>query len=162
MASGQDPKRQREEAKEARDLARQAEAVTFGMLAGEWLADCLPRWGEGHAQRQRGILNNYLFPSLGKRPITAIDEREMALALSKIGKRVSHDWAAPVSLPDMCLPMRSRTGICARPTISCGTGTRTSADCTGRNRRRAGIFVPAALQILPMLAQRPGQLVQMR
>lgn len=186
VASGQDPKRQREEAKEARDLARQAEAVTFGMLAGEWLADCLPRWGEGHAQRQQGILSNYLLPALGKKPISAITERDMAQALARIAKRVSHDWAARARIvarhvfaygvshghmrkgDDFMRDLDTNLGGLHREEQTPRAALLTPADLGDYLRRvqayrgRAGISVPAALQLLPLLAQRPGQLVQMR
>ena len=148
---------------------------TFQIVAQEWLAKQTPQWSEAHAIRQGRQLERDLFPWLGARRIADIAPVELLAALRKVEERGAIETA------DRCLML-------ARQIWRYGLATgRVSQDITlglkealqpyrGRHfgaitepadfavllraikAYKGGIVVRAALQLAPMLFQRPNEL----
>ncbi|MDR6935484.1 tyrosine-type recombinase/integrase [Luteibacter sp. 3190] len=81
LANGIDPSASRQEAKRARSLAL-APTPTFQSVAVLWLAR--QQVAEVTANKNRWLLESFLYPDLGHRPIKEITDREMLTTLRKI------------------------------------------------------------------------------
>ncbi|MGF6493935.1 integrase [Luteibacter sp. 621] len=81
IANGVDPSATRQEAKRARSLAL-APTPTFRSVGSLWLAR--QDVAEVTASKNRWLLESFLYPDLGDRPIKEITDREMLTALRKI------------------------------------------------------------------------------
>lgn len=72
-----------ERRKEKRNLERQY-ATTFELVAREWHEQKKSDWTEKTARRNLQVLESWLFPEIGSRPISLIDTEELIDALRKI------------------------------------------------------------------------------
>jgi integrase len=81
IANGVDPSATRQEAKRARSLAL-APAPTFRSVGTLWMAR--QDVAEVTAGKNRWLLETFLYPDLGERPIKEITDREMLTTLRKI------------------------------------------------------------------------------
>lgn len=82
LAQGIDPSAVRKEAKEVTQQAMAVAADTFEAVAREWMAR--QDVAEVTANKTRWLLETFLFPELGDRPISAITARELLDALRKV------------------------------------------------------------------------------
>lgn len=71
-------------------------ANSFEVVANEWYAKEKPHWSDSHSSRVLRALKNYLYPSLGKRPIIEITAPELLAALRKIESRGTIETAHKV------------------------------------------------------------------
>lgn len=81
LANGVDPSATRQEAKRARSLAL-APTPTFRSVGNLWLGR--QDVAEVTASKNRWLLESFLYPDLGERPIKEITDREMLTTLRKI------------------------------------------------------------------------------
>lgn len=76
------------ELKKARKSARvQAAQNTFAAVATEWIAKQSSKWSPGHTTRVQKSLENDIFPTLGKKPVSEIKAGEILAAIRKIEHR---------------------------------------------------------------------------
>ena len=148
---------------------------TFSVVAMEWYGKQKDQWSAGHAERALRQFERDLFPWLGERRLAEIEPVELLATLRKVEERGAIETA-------------DRGLMLARQVWRYGVATgRTSRDITGdlkgalqpyRGRHFAAITDPtelgkllrairaykggpivrAALQLAPMLFQRPGEL----
>jgi integrase len=181
-------KRAREKRDEARKLVadgidpsakrrseKAAGANTFEAIGREWMELQRKRLDEKTYARNLRFLEQFLFPALGRRPITAVRAQEVLAALKRIEERGFHETAHRV---------RSIAGNVFRYGIATGRAERdVSADLRGAlaptvTKNRAAITDPsrigellraihsyvgqpateAALKLAPLTFVRPGEL----
>lgn len=148
---------------------------TFKIVALEWYAKQAPRWSDAHADRSKRQLERDLFPWLGDRRLREIEPVELLATLRKVEERGAVETA-------------DRGLMLARQVLRYGVATgRVQKDITAdlkgalspyrgkhfaaitdpeklgeliRSIRayRGGPIVRAALQLAPILFQRPGEL----
>ncbi len=82
LAQGIDPGSMRKQAKQAEAQAVAVAADTFEAVAREWMAR--QEVAEVTANKSRWILETFLFPEIGSRPIAEITARELLDALRKV------------------------------------------------------------------------------
>lgn len=82
LAQGVDPSAARQEAKQARAEVITIAADTFETVGREWMSR--QEVAEVTANKTRWILETFLFPEIGSRPISEITPRELLAALRKI------------------------------------------------------------------------------
>lgn len=82
LAQGIDPSAERKEVKTARAKAIQQASDTFESVAKEWMAR--QDVSDSTAAKTRWILESFLFPEIGKRPIVEISPRELLAVLRKV------------------------------------------------------------------------------
>jgi integrase len=86
LAFGGNPqKRQKEERKEAERIEA-LKAATFMKLANEWYKRQEDTWSNSSRGRARHILDTYLFPKIGERPVREIATRELLDLILEIEK----------------------------------------------------------------------------
>jgi len=148
---------------------------TFRTVADEWYENQLEGKSESYRDRTKRLLKNDLLPSLGHRPIGEIEPPELLMALRKIEARGAVDMASRA---------RQTAGQVFRYAVATGRAERDpSADLRGALKARkkkhyAAITDPAdvgrllvgidgfegtpvvktALQLSPLLFQRPGEI----
>lgn len=148
---------------------------TFQIVALEWFDKQAPHWSEAHAFRSKRQLERDLFPWLGARRMADIEPVELLATLRKIEER------GAVETADRCLMLARQIW---RYGVATGrVGRDMTADLKGalqpyRGKHfaaiidpaefavllraikayRGGIVVRAALQLAPMLFQRPNEL----
>lgn len=153
-------------------------ANNFRQLATEWFETRLADKSESYRDRSWGLLKNDLFPPLGDRPISQITAPELLMALRKIESRGAVDIAHRA---------KQTAGQVFRYAIATGRAERDpSADLKGALRSRTKKHYPAitepkavaklliamdgyeggpvvkiALQLSPLLFQRPGEIRSM-
>lgn len=159
--------------------AARPDGDTFKAVALEWYAKQAPQWSPSHAERSRRQLERDLFPWIGSRPIADIHAMELLAALQKVEERGAIETADRVLmlarqvwdywLPTADVKQRNITeGLKARLTpyrkktfaaivepARFGELLRASAAYKG------GLIVRTALQLAPLLYQRPGNLREM-
>lgn len=148
---------------------------TFKAVALEWFGKQKSQWSEGHAERSLRQFERDLFPWLGERKLAAIEPVELLATLRKVEERGAVETA-------------DRGLMLARQVWRYGVATgRVGRDITGdlkgalspyRGKHfaaitdpvklgellraiyvyRGGPIVRAALQLAPLLFQRPGEL----
>ncbi len=148
---------------------------TFQAVALEWHAKQAPQWSEGHAERALRQLERDLFPWIGPRRLSEIEPVELLATLRKIEERgaietadrglmlcrqvwrygvatgrVSRDITA--DLKGALTPYRGRHFAAITDPVKLGELLRAI------QAYRGGPIVRAALQLAPMLFQRPGEL----
>jgi integrase len=152
---------------------------TFQTVALEWFDKQAPQWSPGHAERSKRQLERDLFPWLGNRLMADIHAMELLAALHKVEDRGALETADRVLmlarqvwrywLPTTGTTQRNITeGLKARLTPYRG---KTFAAITDPARLgellraimayKGGLIVRTALQLAPMLYQRPGNLRDM-
>jgi integrase len=152
---------------------------TFKAIALEWYAKQAPQWSESHAARMLRQLERDLFPWIGDRPIVQIHAMELLAALQKIEERGALETADRALmlarqvwdywLPTAQVQQRNITeGLKARLTPYRGKNFAAILDpqrMGGLMRAikgyKGGPIVRTALQLTPLLYQRPGNLRMM-
>ncbi len=175
-SDGQDPVKARKVEKLKATLP---DGSTFKAVALEWYAKQAPQWSDGHADRSLRQLERDLFPLIGDRPIASIHAMELLAALQKVEERGALETADRVLmlarqiwdywLPTAKVQQRNITeGLKGRLTPYRGKTFAAIVDparfgdllrsITGY---RGGAIVRTALQLAPLLYQRPGNLREM-
>jgi integrase len=152
---------------------------TFKALALEWYAKQAPQWSESHAGRMLRQLERDLFPWIGERPIAEIHAMELLAALHKVEERGALETADRALmlarqvwdywLPTADVQQRNITeGLKARLTPYRGKSfaaivepVRMGDLLRAIRGYKGGPIVRTALQLAPMLYQRPGNLREM-
>lgn len=152
---------------------------TFKAIALEWYAKQAPQWSESHAGRMLRQLERDLFPWIGERPIAEIHAMELLAALHKVEERGALETADRALmlarqvwdywLPTADVQQRNITeGLKARLTPYRGKSfaaivepLRMGELLRAIKSYKGGPIVRTALQLAPMLYQRPGNLREM-
>ena len=175
-SGGHDPVmvRQAEKLKAAR-----SEGDTFKTVALEWYAKQAPQWSASHAERSLRQLERDLFPWIGAQPMAEIHPMELLAALQKVEDRGAVETADRVLMLarqvwDYWLPTTNNTqrniteGLKARLTPYRGKSfaaivepVRLGELLRAIKHYKGGPVVRTALQLAPLLYQRPGNLSMM-
>ena len=160
-------------------IATRTTGDTFKAIALEWYAKQAPQWSESHAGRMLRQLERDLFPWLGERAMTDIHAMELLAALQKVEERGALETADRALmlarqvwdywLPTTTVQQRNITeGLKARLTPYRGKNFAAILDpqrMGGLMRAikgyKGGSIVRTALQLTPLLYQRPGNLRMM-
>lgn len=152
---------------------------TFKAIALEWYGKQAPLWSESHAGRMLRQLERDLFPWIGDRPIEQIHAMELLAALQKVEERGALETADRALmlarqvweywLPTAGVEQRNITeGLKARltPYHSKSFAAIVEPNRFGDLMRaiktyKGGPIVRTALQLAPLLYQRPGNLRMM-
>lgn len=171
-ATGVDPMEQR---KIAKLKAMNPAGETFKAVALEWLERQLPQWSEVHAKRCTRQLERDLYPYIGERKINDLTPVEILAAVRKTEQRGALETAdRGLQLVGQVFRYAVATGRAARdvtgdlkgaltPYRSKHFGAITDPVKLGElmraiNAYRGGLIVKTALQLAPILFQRPGEL----
>ena len=159
--------------------AGRSEGETFKTVAMEWHKKQAPGWSPGHAERSLRQLERDLFPWIGDRPMPEIFPMELLAALQKIEERGAVETADRVLmlarqvweywLPTATNKDRNITeGLKARLMPYRGKGfaailepLRFGELMRAIRAYKGGPLVRTALQLAPLLYQRPGNLRMM-
>lgn len=159
--------------------AARPEGDTFKAIALEWYAKQALQWSDSHADRSLRQLERDLFPWIGARPIAEIHAMELLAALQKVEERGALETADRVLmlarqvwdywLPTTSVQQRNITeGLKARLTPYRGKSFPAIVEPKrfGDLLRcivvyKGGAVVRTALQLAPLLYQRPGNLREM-
>ena len=152
---------------------------TFKAVALEWYGKQSPQWSTSHAERSLRQLERDLFPWIGERPMIEIHPMELLAALHKVEERGAIETADRVLmlarqvwnywLPTAHVQQRNITeGLKGRLTPYRGKTFAAILDPVrmgGLMRAikgyKGGAIVRTALQLTPLLYQRPGNLRMM-
>ena len=152
---------------------------SFKTVALEWFAKQAPQWSEGHAERCMRQLERDLFPWIGVRPMAAISPMELLAALQKVEERGAIETADRVLmlvrqiwdywLPTADVQQRNITeGLKGQLTPYRGKNfaaivepARLGELLRTIRHYKGGPIVRTALQLAPLLYQRPGNLAAM-
>jgi len=158
--------------------ARQADD-TFEAVAREWHSKQISNWSEVHAKTVMRRMERDLFPWIGKRPMAQLHAMELLAAIQKIEDRQAVETAHRVLdisrqvweywLPSAEVQQRNITeGLKARlqPYHAKNFATILDLKRLGELLRaikhyKGGVVVRSALQITPIVYQRPGNLRMM-
>ena len=185
LARGLDPQEVRAAAREEARAQQAAGAATFGKLATQWFTETSTtrKWAKSTKEKQRSRLNAWLMPALKDKPISEITEQEAATLLRSIqaaGRvdtalrvreilRDIFEFAIDLAVPDVPRFMRESKNLgrltapervsyaAITDPVRLGELLRAMRGYVGR-----GPVVSAALNLLPLLAQRPGAHIAMR
>jgi integrase len=175
LASGIDPS---EEKRIERIIRNLSSADSFEAVATEWYESKLQGKSDSYRDRTRRLLKKDLYPSLGNRPISQITSIELLMVLRKIEAR---------GAVDMAHRAKQTAGQVFRYAVATGRAERDpSADLKGAlksktKKHHAAITDPVqvgklclaieafqgtatvktALQLSPLLFQRPGEIRHM-
>jgi integrase len=159
--------------------AARPDGDTFKAVALEWYQKQAPQWSPSHAERSRRQLERDLFPWIGSRPIADIHAMELLAALQKVEERGAIETADRVLmlarqvwdywLPTAAVQQRNITeGLKARLTpyrkktfAAIVEPSRFGELLRGLVAYKGGAIVRTALQLAPLLYQRPGNLREM-
>jgi len=151
----------------------------FKVIALEWFAKQSPQWSESHAVRMQRQLERDLFPWIGERPIDQIQPMELLAALHKVEERGALETANRALmlarqiwdywLPTADVQQRNITeGLKARltpyrsKTFAAVVEPKRFGELIRAIRTyKGGPIVRTALQLAPLLYQRPGNLRMM-
>ena len=152
---------------------------TFKAVALEWYGKQAPQWSNSHAERSLRQLERDLFPWIGARAMTDIHPMELLAALQKVEERGAVETADRVLmlarqvwdywLPTADVQQRNITeGLKGRLTPYRGKSFAAIVDplrmgelLRAIKRYKGGPVVRTALQLAPLLYQRPGNLANM-
>ncbi len=155
------------------------EGVTFQQVALEWYKLQAPKWSESHADRSLRQLERDLFPWIGNRPMLEITGMELLAALKKIEERGAVETADRVLmlarqvwnfwLPstsnlqrDITVGLKSRLMPYRGGNFAAITNPARMGELLRAMRvYKGGAIVRTALQLAPMLYQRPANLRMM-
>ena len=152
---------------------------TFEAIAREWHSKQVGNWSEVHAKTVKRRMERDLFPWIGKQPMTQIHAMELLAALQKIEARQANETAHRVLdiakqvwkywLPTTDIEQRDITvGLKARlqpyrsknyPAIL--DPKRVGEMMKAIKHYKGGPIVRAALQLTPLVYQRPGNMRMM-
>ena len=143
--------------------ASNPEGESFKIVALEWYRKQAPQWSEGHAERSRRQFERDLFPWIGARRLADIEPVELLAALRKTEElgaietaygvatdRVARDIT--LDLKGALSPYRGKHFAAITDPVKFGALIRAIRTYEG------GPIVRAALQLAPILFQRPGEL----
>ena len=176
LADGIDPAEQRQAARLAQ---RQAAADSFEVIGREFIERRLGNKAEGHRSKVQRRLELYVFPYLGRRPVSAITAPEILAVLQRIESRGTLETAHRAlqnigqviryaiatarasfdptpSLRGALQPVSKRH--MAAPTDPAAVG----AILRALEAFQGGPVVHAAVRLLPLVFCRPGELRAMR
>ena len=160
-------------------IANRSTGDTFKAIALEWYAKQAPQWSESHAGRMLRQLERDLFPWIGERPIAQIHAMELLEALHKVEQRGALETADRALmlarqvweywLPTAGVEQRNITeGLKARLTPYRGKSFAAIVEpkrfgdlMRAIKAYKGGPIVRTALQLAPLLYQRPGNLRMM-
>jgi integrase len=171
-SEGQDPVQAR---KVAKLKAMNPAGNTFKDVALEWFAKQAPQWSDAHADRSKRQLERDLFPWLGDRLLKDVEPVELLATLRKVEERGAVEtadrglmlarqvWRYGVAtgrvgrditadLKGALSPYRGKHFAAITDPVKLGELMRAIRAYKG------GPIVRAALQLAPMLFQRPGEL----
>jgi integrase len=152
---------------------------TFKAVALEWYSKQAPQWSTSHAERSLRQLERDLFPWIGTRAMTDIHPMELLAALQKVEERGAVETADRVLmlarqvwdywLPTADVQQRNITeGLKGRLTPYRGKSFAAIVDplrmgelLRAMKRYTGGPIVRTAVQLAPLLYQRPGNLRMM-
>jgi integrase len=152
---------------------------TFKAIALEWFGKQAPHWSDSHAERMLRQLERDLFPWIGERPIGQIHAMELLAALQKVEERGALETADRALmlarqvweywLPTASVEQRNITeGLKARLTPYRGKNFAAIVEpkqfgdlMRAIQTYKGGPIVRTALQLAPLLYQRPGNLRMM-
>ena len=152
---------------------------TFKAIALEWYGKQAPQWSESHAGRMLRQFERDLFPWIGERPIGEIHAMELLAALHKVEERGALETADRALmlarqvweywLPTADVQQRNITeGLKTRLTPYRGKSFAAIVEparfgdlLRAIKTYKGGPTVRTALQLAPMLYQRPGNLREM-
>jgi len=152
---------------------------TFKAVALEWYARQSPQWSTSHAERSLRQLERDLFPWIGDRLMSEVHPMELLAALQKVEQRGAVETADRVLmlarqvweywLPTATVQQRNITeGLKARLTPYRGSSfaaivepARFGELMRAIKHYKGGPVVRTALQLAPLLYQRPGNLREM-
>ena len=152
---------------------------TFKAIAMEWYGKQAPQWSDSHAGRMLRQLERDLFPWIGERPIAEIHAMELLAALHKVEERGALETADRALmlarqvweywLPTAAVAQRNITeGLKARLTPYRGKSFAAIVEpkrfgdlMRAIHTYKGGPVVRTALQLAPLLYQRPGNLRMM-
>ena len=152
---------------------------TFKAVALEWYGKQAPQWSNSHAERSLRQLERDLFPWIGSRAMADIHPMELLAALQKVEERGAIETADRVLmlarqvwdywLPTADVQQRNITeGLKGRLTPYRGKSFAAIVDplrmgelLRAMTRYKGGPVVRTALQLAPLLYQRPGNLANM-
>ena len=152
---------------------------TFKAIALEWYGKQSPQWSESHAGRMLRQFERDLFPWIGERPIAEIHAMELLAALHKVEERGALETADRALmlarqvweywLPTADVQQRNITeGLKARLTPYRGKSFAAIVEparfgdlLRAIKTYKGGPVVRTALQLAPLLYQRPGNLREM-
>jgi integrase len=152
---------------------------TFKAIAMEWYGKQAPQWSESHADRMLRQFERDLFPWIGDRPMTQIHAMELLAVLQKVedrGALETADRALMLArqvwdywLPTAVVQQRNITeGLKKRLTPYRGNSFAAIVEpkrfgelLRAIQNYKGGPIVRTALQLAPMLYQRPGNLRMM-
>jgi integrase len=86
LARGENPRERKKAEREEAARVEAAKTATFEKLANEWYSRKEESWSVSSRRSVRRMLDRYLFPSLGKRPIREITTQELLSLLLEIDK----------------------------------------------------------------------------
>lgn len=152
---------------------------TFKAVASEWYATQMRDKSDSHRYRTKRLLENDLYPSLGHRPIIQIEPPELLMVLRKIEARGAVDMAHRAKqAAGLVFRFGVATGRCERDPSTDLKGALASrkkkhhaaiTDPDGVGKLLVAIdgfagtpAVKTALQLSPILFQRPGEIRSMR
>lgn len=175
-SDGRDPV----QARKAEKLkATRPDGDTFKAVALEWYGKQAPQWSNSHADRSLRQLERDLFPWIGARAMADIHPMELLAALQKVEERGAVETADRVLmlarqvwdywLPTADVQQRNITeGLKGRLTPYRGKSFAAIVDplrmgelLRAIKRYKGGPVVRTALQLAPLLYQRPGNLANM-
>ena len=143
--------------------ASNPEGESFKIVALEWYRKQAPQWSEGQAERSRRQFERDLFPWIGARRLADIEPVELLAALRKTEElgaietaygvatdRVARDIT--LDLKGALSPYRGKHFAAITDPVKFGALIRAIRTYEG------GPIVRAALQLAPILFQRPGEL----
>lgn len=175
-AEGYDPVKVR---KDEKLKAGRAEGDTFRVVALEWYKKQAPNWSESHANRMLRQLERDLFPWLGERRMIDIHSMELLGVVQKVEERGAHETASRALmlagqiweywLPTTEIQQRNITeGLKKRLTPYRGKSFAAIVEpkrfgdlIRAIQSYKGGLIVRTALQLAPLLYQRPGNLRMM-
>lgn len=175
-SEGQDPVQVR---KVEKLKATRTEGDTFKAVALEWYKKQAPQWSKDHADRQLRQLERDLFPWIGERRIVDVHPMELLATLHKVedrGALETADRALMLArqiwdywLPTADVQQRNITeGLKARLTPYRGKSFAAIVEpkrfgelLRAIKHYKGGPIVRTALQLAPLLYQRPGNLRMM-
>ncbi|APW46845.1 tyrosine-type recombinase/integrase [Rhodoferax antarcticus] len=155
------------------------DGVTFKAVATEWYAKQAPQWSQSHAARSLRQLERDLYPWIGERSISEIHPMELLAVLQKVEARGALETADRVLmlarqvwdywLPTAKVSQRNITeGLQKRLTPYRGKKFAAIVEpqrfgelLRAMRGYKGGPIVRAALQLAPLLYQRPGNLAAM-
>jgi integrase len=86
LAHGGNPQERKKAEREEAAKVEALKATTFAKVAGDWYAQQEERWSLSSRRSIQRMLNTYLFPVIGKRPIREITTQELLGLLLEIEK----------------------------------------------------------------------------